>query len=134
MSTGASSVDFFPLEKLPAEVLDNILSNLFVSHTVIKLWKSGSRLLQSKLANGITSVDFRGLSILPRFCPPMLSQLRSLRSFSLYSTENLVENPINWPKLLKSLPSSLETLSIVSRDASLALLKHHRLIMPSHGV
>lgn len=104
------------LAKLPSEILGQALSNHDYSYLVVSLWRCGDRILQEKLASGISYVDliaFKGTNF---GFPHMLTQLRKLTYLSVYSEQKLMKNASNWSSTLAKLPKCLETLRIVGRE------------------
>lgn len=110
------------LLNFPSEILGLILNGSQFSYLILRLWKTGNRLLQEKLASGVTDVCLRTVSALPSKYPLMLSKLRFLRHLSLASHSYIFEDPRQWQVELKKLPQTLETLKISSEDAISSLL------------
>lgn len=105
------------LDTLPSDILGYILNRPISSYLVIKLWKTGSLLLQSKLSKCITRVDLAPHPAARLQSPPqLLNRLQSLRYFS-YANEALAL-PINFAVMIKSLHKNLETLSLTVADFS----------------
>lgn len=108
------------LLSFPSEILAHIIELADCPSCLLKLWRTGNAQLQRKLSQGITNVSLRQswLTSSDDSClPHIIFLLPNLRSLSLYSTEMLMNNHREWLPFLKSLPKTLETLEIESRDA-----------------
>lgn len=114
------------LSVFPPEVLGQILATNASSFLVIALWKTGNRLLQAKLAEGVTYVNIVQHSALDSTYPLMLSQLRNLRHLLINTGKPLAKNPKALFIELQKLSQGLESLRISSPDAPRALLKVDR--------
>lgn len=102
------------LNKLPREVLDSILQ---YHACTCSLWMCGDRVLQSRLCSTVTNLPLTRFSGNTFVFPEWLLQLSNLKSVALVSTDILVGNSPRWLDVLKSLPSSLESLTIDSKDS-----------------
>lgn len=103
------------LSVLPSDILAHILHGKHYSHLVIVLWKSGDRLLQAKLAQGVTWVKLEDMRAETKSkFPHMLHSLTNLRYLSIDRYESnlgtsIMDLQVNMVKL-SSL--KLETLKI----------------------
>ena len=122
MDIQAHTSEIFQLHALPTEILACIFNLPSHSHSVIKLWKCGDRLLQSRLEKCMTSLRLRSALGWECFVPPLVSKLIHLRHLALYSEFDLMFNPNHWVLFFNSLPGTLESIRIASADSSLALL------------
>ena len=104
------------ISDFPAFVLDQIIGTRDTSYVALKLWLSGDCKLRNKLAIGLTFIDLKCHPFGDCRVPKVISHLRSLRHISLYSPHSLVETTSEWPEIIRSWPSSLESLSIHSKD------------------
>lgn len=99
------------LTDLPHDILGSILAPKDVSPLSIRLWKTGNKLLMSRLASGLTNLDLRPIASTKEFrMPSMVSEMRNLRHFSLFASGITVTNPSRWSSMLKMLPQRLETI------------------------
>lgn len=110
------------LERLPADLLGHILHASNISYATLELLKCGNRSLSAKLAAGAIYVRLALDPSAGNYCPLALSHFHSLRYLSLDSHRRLVKHPSHWLKIISSLPTTLETLSIDSRDSQYALM------------
>ena len=95
---------------LPCEIVSAILDK-GISPSVIKLWISGDRMMQHKLASGVTKiklVDPNGLST-SRF-PMFILQLRSLRELTIDRRGFSMLYYYRLPQYVQRLPSTLKKL------------------------
>lgn len=112
------------LAQLPSEILGLAFSNSSYSFLIFKLWKTGNKLLTSKLRLCMTHLSLTCLkNNLPQL-PPVLFELKNLRFLSLECEQELLRDPTGWPAEIKKLPETLETLSIATTDAHLSLLNY----------
>ena len=112
------------LNTLPSEVLGLIISGSNTSFVIVRLWKCGDRLLQSKLSSGSRSVDLKASLVVRTKLPLFFGALRCLTYLSISSRLMIMEDLRDWSTFMFSLPSSLETLCIQARDTYWALLNH----------
>ena len=112
------------LNRLPAELIGLMLSNEPYSHLVLPLWICGNAFLNAKIAAEVRYVDLKADWSLNSNFPTILFNLRKLRFLSLDSSGELVNDPSNWPSILRSLPSSLETLKLSAPEADLSILNY----------
>lgn len=105
------------LAHLPTEILGSILSFESSSYLAIRLWKTGNKILMTKLQAGITSVDLRPLPGWKFRLPLFINQLRKLRHLGVHSTRLLLDDPSRGLSLLEALPKSLESLELDVPDA-----------------
>lgn len=100
------------LEDLPPEVLAQILCN-GSSWAAIELWKSGSKLLASKLVNGgvreLHLIDSRSIAFAS--WPRCLKEFK-LRSLSVYIASSVVTPPLAIRRELKKLCHGLKKLVV----------------------
>ena len=100
------------LLSLPQSIFDAILDEE-MSPCVIKLWISGDRLMQHKIATGITQiklVDYRWLTS-SRF-PKFIENLRSLRELTIDREGNTMPYYLSIYKHVQKLPPTLRKLKI----------------------
>ena len=111
------------LSNFPAEILAHILFGRCNSYLVVQLWKTGDRILQSKLATGIEFVDLKDtlLTSTSRY-PKMLSSLCNLRYLSIdRGSYSLMPTSAALSEELRRLHGSkLKTLKLWCSDADLA--------------
>ena len=112
------------LNTLPSEVLGLIISGSNTSFVIVRLWKCGDRLLQSKLSSGSRSVDLKAAQAVRTKLPLFFGSLRCLTYLSISSRNVIIKDVRNWPTFMFSLPSSLETLCIESLDIASALCQY----------
>lgn len=111
------------LSQLPPSTLDLIFGNESSSYLIVKLWKTGDRLLRDKLARGITYVDLRHHKWLKPSYPHFLSQLLKLRSLKIRAVNRIFEAPLSsWKDVLSRLPATLESFSLHSNDSDFSIL------------
>ena len=103
------------LSDLAASVIGHILGQSDSSYLVIRLWLCGSKLLQRKLSTGVTFLDLKCHPLGSFPFPQVVSQLRQLRHISISTVLDLRQGP-TWPEILRSLPTTLESLAIAARD------------------
>ena len=116
------SVMHLTLSLFPSEILGSILSYQDSSHLCINLWNVGNTLLRSKLVSGMTVLHLAPVQGKLLRLPPMIYELSSLSHLALECNEEILGDPISWQSVIQRLPVTLETLSIRSPDARLALL------------
>lgn len=113
------------LSALPPEILDLILGNKAISYASILLWKCGDKVLNRKIALGVTFMhledEHRGTS--SRW-PKMLVSLSKLRYLSIRHGSYLMATTKDLSEQLQQLSPSLETLELHSDDASGGILNH----------
>ena len=107
----------FVISDFPPSVIDQIVGVQDTSYVVIKLWLCGNLNLNDKLSNGLTCLNLECHPLGDCRFPRLVSQLTSLRHLHIGSQANLVETEYDWPEIMRSLPSTLESLSIASDDA-----------------
>ena len=110
------------LSNFPASILDHIIGNRSSSWLIFKLWLCGDRILNEKLAHGLTYVRLVAKARLDSKFPRLLSKLRGLRYLSINARREIKEEPSDWPNIISSLTGSLETLK-------LSFLESHRCLM-----
>lgn len=106
------------LATFPSEILALIAGYMSSTACLLKLWRSGDSLIRRKLSHGVTEQSLRFFN--DTYFPRALLNLRRLRSLCLYSPTNIVTRHTDWHPLLRSLPETLEELSITSSDAETA--------------
>lgn len=98
---------------LPPEILAQVFNNAHHSYLLLDLWKTGDRLLLSKLQSSITHVHLEQVTSTPFAIPPLLSNFRALRSLSLSSQQKLRKRHVSkWQAVLRTLSPTLESISI----------------------
>lgn len=112
-------MDSFPLSHFPSELLELIVAD---SYLLLALWKCGNDRLNSKLASAITQVRFESYWSHQFGMPTIVFDLRSLRHLQLSSRGMIMKSPENWPTFMRSLPGTLETIDIASRDSGASLI------------
>lgn len=100
------------LPDLSSDILGQLSDIPDCSVVIIALWKCGDSKLNAKLASSVTSMHLRHRIGSYANFPSMLSQLRELRHFSVYSTQNVIGIPIYWPLELRKLPPTIESLEL----------------------
>ena len=91
---------------------------------VIKLWKCGDRLLNSKLSAGITHMnllEMRNIPLRSTF-PRLIFNLRNLRYLRIEARYSIFKTPGELSEVISHLPGSLEKLKIVDVFALVATL------------
>lgn len=111
------------LAHFPPEIL-NLIIQAGASHVVVRLYKCGYQLLNTKLEKCITEVSLRQAIASGQKLPRLLSKLPKLRHLSVYSRLSLNTKPYSMLLELVNLPSSLETLELDSEDSPKAFLAH----------
>ena len=106
----------FVISDFPPYVIDQIVGVQDASYVVIKLWLCGNSKLNDKLSKGLTFLDLKCHPLGRCKFPRLISQLVSLRHLAIFSFSNLVETFHDWPKIMRSLPHTLEYLAITSYD------------------
>lgn len=99
-----------------SDIIDQIVSTRDTSYATIKLWLCGNKKLNAKLSNGISLIELRGHPFGSCRFPRIVLELRKLRHLSIFSVDSLVENQFEWPKIIRSLPNTLESLAIYSHE------------------
>lgn len=114
---GRNSV--FMLDRLPAELVGQILSYEGLALGCLCLWKSGSPRLMQSIRKSVSAVTLEGqLRDDFAFLPEMLTELSSLRSLTLDQSHHEVLGYTHTLKVLKSLSSTLERLVIRFKGAA----------------
>lgn len=98
------------LAAFPSELLGFILSFSSSSYMVLRLWKCGDSLLNSRLARGVTDVEITASDLVSNNLPSLLFSLKSMRHLRVRSNYVLLSSKEQWYSALKQLPSTLETL------------------------
>lgn len=106
----------------PPEILAQILAFDNLAPASLNLWKCGNRDITERLAHDVTHVSLEKAVTGPPSLPQALFQFRNLRSLTLKCHQYLLKDPTEWPKMVSSLPETLETIYIRSKDARLAFL------------
>lgn len=113
----------FQLANLPGDVLDHLLGNERSSYAILRLWKCGDSILNSKLRQSITYVKLSHDDRWPGKYPRLLSQFRKLRYLSISADSPLMKGCAHlWKEELAKLSTSLEHLEIGSYDSGLAIM------------
>ena len=99
------------LSHFPPDILSQILSPTDSSYLCIRLWNTGDRLLQHRLASVMTSLDWEPSNSLFQI-PSAVYQLPRLRHFAIKSREPLSVVPLYSSLQLRRLPPSLESLEL----------------------
>lgn len=105
------------ISDLPPFVIDQILGSNDVSYLAVKLWLCGDKNLQDKLAKGLTLLELTCHPFGSFLVPQMVTELRALRRFSIFTADKdgMSNNSVeDWPKLMRSLPNTLESLGVHS--------------------
>lgn len=111
------------LATLPPEILDSILRLNNKSYLAVALFQCGDKLLQTKLASGLTELNLKPTRIAEPQLPVMLSCFSSLRTLTIHSHDLLLHDEEEWLSQLCELPKSLEKLEINIRlENSMACL------------
>lgn len=110
------------IPELSPDVLDLIIDKSKSFYVFLRLWLSGDRTLIAKLAQGVTRLRLEsnsplGVSQFPR----AILSLRNLRRLSIKAAWLIVENPLDWRDITKSLPPSLERLRLSFPASNYAL-------------
>lgn len=122
------------LEELPVELLA-LLFEYGLYDAVIALWKSGSRLLRAKMANGgvgIMCLEIQrknGIAVLPQCLQEFHLRYLSIRSVRLYFA-----NPIRLHNELKKMKPSLKRLVLATDTSEIAFFGHHVKTEPEAAV
>lgn len=104
------------LATLPPQIIGEILHSTYCSRLFLPLWFTGDRLLQAKLADGLRDVSLEGVE--PHgarqtfVIPPLIANLRHLRSLSLNVARLHLKSGEEAQLLLTRLPQTLETLRL----------------------
>lgn len=109
---------------LPPHVLGQLL-NGHNSFLIIKLWRTGDKLLQDKIERGVTHVQLNAARNSGCLFPRLLAHLRALTTLSVSSTKKLLANYHEWPSVLASLSPTLESLLLECLDSEVVLLNFH---------
>lgn len=99
------------LSDFPTDLIDPIIGHSDSSYLVIKLWLCGDKKFNSRIARGLTYLNLKAHRFSSSTFPRLISNLRSLRHLSISSENALQKSPSDWPEVIKSLPSSLKSLS-----------------------
>lgn len=99
------------ISDLPPFVIDQILGFRDTSFVVIKLWLCGDKRFNAKLSEGLTYFHLQSHPYAKPKFPRIVSNLRSLRHFSIFAYGSLAPQH-KWPGIVRSWPSSLESLAI----------------------
>lgn len=94
---------------LPPEILAQIVEYKDISHYLLELWKCGSKILNAKLASGVTYVYLAADLYLARRCPLMVSELRNLRYLHVISA---YEKSQDFSNLVRKLSPTIESLHL----------------------
>lgn len=98
---------------LPPTILGSILSFNGTSEGALRLWLSGSRALQSKLAAGIVRIKLVNyLRHIPNRWPSFIENLRSLRELTIDRSNNAILYNKKIQKEVQKLPSTLRKLRL----------------------
>ena len=104
------------LSAVPGDIINQIVSNRDTSYVVIRLWLCGDKRLNNKLSKCVTLIDLKRHPLSTCSFPRIVFGLPSLRHLSLYSLDELANQAQDWSVMMKSLPNTLESLSIHSAD------------------
>lgn len=79
----------------------------------LHLFLCGNHALNSKMSSSVTKIELVSGGALPisKF-PRSVSSLRRLRHLTFSSTTEVVDTPLEWSDILKSLPPTLESLGL----------------------
>lgn len=98
---------------LPSFVIDQILRSKDASYLAIKLWLCGNQRLCSKLSQGLTFLELHDHPLGASCFPKMVFKLQALAHLYISSPQSLVRLLHEWQSILRSLPNTLESLTIV---------------------
>ena len=101
----------------PPEILSQIFGSEYTSYLVIRIWLCGSTTLNKKLSNGLSFLNLSLHQFATCKYPRLVSEFHNLRHFAIASPSNLVSGLSDWTEVMKSLPNTLISLSISSRDS-----------------
>lgn len=119
------TMESFELAKLPAEIVGKILSTRDCSALVLKLWKCGDLLLNSKLSSGLTYLYLRQGRVATgfrSFFPRLVCHLHGLRYLRIDCRYSIMVNPTKLTPIISNLPPGLQTLIIRDSFALAATL------------
>lgn len=102
------------LTKLPPEILASILA---YPGCVIALWMCGDHMLNYRLSSTVSSLFLAHIPVGDFQTPSFLLQLSKLKELTISAPDRLVNDRSNWTSLLTALPSTLESLTIDSKDS-----------------
>lgn len=109
----------FELEKLPSEVVGQILSFKGLSVATLRLWKSGSSAMRQHIRRSVSAISLEApIPLTFAKLPLMLTELTSLRSFSVDRRRCELLGAQHTVKVLKSLSPTLEKLVLECRGAA----------------
>ena len=100
----------------PPEILSQIFGSEYASFLVIRVWLCGSTTLNKKLSTGLSYLRLSLHHFATCKYPRLVSEFHNLRHFAITSRSNLVSDPSDWTRTMKSLPSTLISISIDSPD------------------
>lgn len=103
------------LSQFPPEVLGLILEQ---TSLVIPLWKCGNSALNYSLASGVQSVSLSHIACFEFNMPRILLNLRHLRFLGLKSNRRFLQDPKQWPSVITTFPSGIESLTLDSEDCT----------------
>ena len=98
----------------PPEILSQIFGSEYTSYLVIRVWLCGSTSLNKKLSNGLSYLRLSLHRSATCKFPRLVSEFHNLRHFAMFSRSNLVSDPSDWARTIKSLPKTLVSLSLKS--------------------
>lgn len=102
----------FTLSRLPPDCLGLLFNDLSCSYLILRLWKCGDLLLNSKLAKSIAHIDLKHHERFRCHFPRLLSNFPQLRILSLSTkAANMSANDPSFEDL-KALPKTLESLRV----------------------
>lgn len=110
------------LHHLPRELLAQVLGYDGISFLVVRLWKTGDKILQSKLALSVTHVRLAADPESTHPYPTVLSKLNNLRSLFVRCAEWPISREVRMSTEISKLSSTLEELRIVMPDVPNAVL------------
>ena len=104
------------LSAFPGDIINQIVCNHDTSYVVIRLRLCGDTALNNKLSKCVTLIDLKRHPLSTCSVPRIVFELPSLRHLSLYSEDKLANQAQDWSVMMKSLPNTLESLSIYTAD------------------
>lgn len=110
------------LASLSSAILGAILSYNGTSSAALRLWISGSRALQSRLAAGITRIKLvNATRHNTNRWPSILADLRTLRELTIDRDMKTLMYHTQWPYEVQKLPPTLRKLRLCIRDSKRVL-------------
>ena len=113
------------LSHLSSDVLGLMIDSSRSFYVYLRLYLCGNMSLNSKLSSGVTRIklECREHYRFSRF-PRSILSLRNLRRLTIKSTNNVLDNPLEWRSILNSLPPTLERLKLCFPESEMSLLDY----------